>query len=303
MRRWVIISIGYLLLALLVAWSGWVAVEPGEVVVVRRLGRALPEPWGPGLHWAWPLGIDRATRLRLDEVRRLEFGLVGTPGPLDAPGAGEYLTGDLNIVRARGVVQYRVTDPVAYLLRSDDRDQLLVRLTEASLARSLASRAIDAPLRSGRPEVAREVQVQLTRSADALDLGIAILGVNLSDARPPSEVEPAFAEAQSAQAERDRRIVEAKALAPSMRPTARAQAATRTDEANARAARSSEMARAQAGRFLALLAEADRSRPLTVRRLYRDALHELLPKVRRKILMTPDEPVDLGLFGPGKVDQ
>ena len=57
------------------------------------------------------------------------------------------------------------------------------------------------------------------------------------------------------------------------------------------------MARAQAERFLALLAEADRSRPLTVRRLYRDALRDLLPKVRRKVLLTPDEPVDLGLFG------
>ena len=147
-------------------------------------------------------------------------------------------------------------------------------MTEASLTRALASRGIDAPLRSGRPQVAREVQVQLSRSADAMGLGIAILGVNLSDARPPSEVEPAFAEAQSAQAERDRRIVEAKALAPSMRPAALARAGARTDEANARASRSAEIARAQAGRFLALLAEADRSRPLTVRRLYRDALQE-----------------------------
>ena len=47
----------------------------------------------------------------------------------------------------------------------------------------------------------------------------------------------------------------------------------------------------------ALLAEADRSRALTVSRLYRDALRDLLPRVRRKVLMTPDEPVDLGLFG------
>jgi membrane protease subunit HflK len=242
-------------------------------------------------------------RLRLDEVRRLEFGRIGPAGPLDPPGAGEYLTGDLNIVRANGVVQYRVTDPVAYLLRSGDRDQLLARLTESGLARALAARGIDAPLRSGRPEVAREVQVQLSRSAEALGLGIAILGVNLSDARPPSEVEPAFAEAQAALSERDRRIVEARALAPAMRPAALAQARARTDEANARASRSVEMARAEAGRFLALLAEADRSRPLTVRRLYRDALRELLPRVRRKVLVTPEEPVDLGLFGAGRADQ
>jgi hypothetical protein len=58
--------------------------------------------------------------------------------------------------------------------------------------------------------------------------------------------------------------------------------------------------RGQAERVLALLAEADRSRALTVRRLYRDALRDLLPRVRRKVLLTPEEPVDLSLFGVEK---
>lgn len=277
--------------------AGWTDVGPGEVAVVRRLGRVLPEPWGPGPHWAWPLGVDRATRLRPGEVRRLEFGRAGTPGPLDEPGAGEFLTGDRNIVRARGVVQYRVDDPVAFVLGPVDRDRILARLTESSLARALASRGIDDPLRAGRPEVARDVHRALARSAGALGLGVTILGVNLTDARPPVEVEPAFAEAQAAQAGRDRRIGEAKALAGTIRPAALAAAGAATDAARARADRSVAMARGQAGRFLALLGEAARSRPLTVRRLYRDALRDLLPGVRRKVLMTPDEPVDLGLFG------
>ena len=45
---------------------------------------------------------------------------------------------------------------------------------------------------------------------------------------------------------------------------------------------------------------AERSRPLTVRRLYRDALRDLLPRVRRKLVLTPDEPVDLSLMGAEK---
>ncbi len=279
--------------------SGWITVQPGEVAVVRRLGRVLPETWGPGPHWGWPLGMDRTTRLRLDEVRRLEFGRVDTPGPLDAPGLGEYLTGDHNIVRARGVVQFRVADPVAFLLRAEDLDQILARSTEASLARALASRGIDDPLRGQRSRVAAKVRDELARSVEALGLGVAILGVNLTDARPPVEVEPAFAEAQAAQSERDRRINEAKSLLGTLRPAALATAEGATDAARTRAARDVEMARSRADRFLNLLAEADRSRTLTVRRLYRDALRDLLPRVRRKVLMTPDEPVDLGLFGVG----
>jgi membrane protease subunit HflK len=276
--------------------TGWTRVGPGEVVVVRRLGRVLPAPWGPGSHWGWPLGIDRKVRLRLDEVRRLEFGRVDPAGPADDPADGEYLTGDHNLARVRGVVQYRVSDPVAYLLRASDADQLLARATEASLARALAAKGIDAPLRSGRPEVARDVGEGLRASVEALGLGVVILGVNLTDARPPVEVEPAFAEAQSAQSERDQRIAEARALPGTIRPPALASAGAIVDEARAATDRRVSLSRGQAERFLALLAEAGSSRSLTVRRIYRDALRDLLPRPRRKVLTSPDDPVDLGLI-------
>jgi membrane protease subunit HflK len=295
MKRWfptlmMIVFVGVLL-------SGWRTVEPGEVVVLRRFGRVQAEPWGPGAHWAWPIGIDRLSRLRLDEVRRLEFGRIDPSGPLDAPGSGEFLTGDRNIVRARGVVQYRVIDPVAFLLGSESFDATFARITEASLARALASRPIDAPLRDGRAEVACDVQQALGRSVETLGLGVTILGVNLTDARPPIEVEPAFAEAQSALSERDRRLNEARSLAGQLRPAAVSLAENLSNGARIDANRKATMARAEADRFLRLLDEANRSRALTIRTLYRDTLRDLLPKVRRKVLMTPDEPVDLGLFG------
>src|SRR5438045_464549 len=96
--------------------TGFAVVAPGEVVVVRRLGRIQSPPWTAGLHWGGPVGIDRRTRVRTDEVRRLAVGLADVPGPGDEPDAGEYLTGDLNLLRARVVVQYRVSDPVAFAL-------------------------------------------------------------------------------------------------------------------------------------------------------------------------------------------
>ena len=60
------------------------------------------------------------------------------------------------------------------------------------------------------------------------------------------------------------------------------------------------LARSRAGRFLALLAEAEKARGLTVRRLYLDTVRDLLPKVRRKLVLTPDEPIDLSILGVGR---
>src|SRR5437764_908322 len=83
---------------------------------------------------------------------------------------------------------------------------------------------------------------------------------------------------------------------PWPRPAARGSAPARTEQARAQADRAVAPARSSAGRFLALLAEADRARGLTVRLLYLDALRELLPRVRRKLVLTPEEPVDLSIL-------
>jgi membrane protease subunit HflK len=289
-----------LVLALAVAATGWVEVAPGEVAVVRRLGRVLLHPWAPGPHLGWPLGLDRIDRVRTDQVRRLAIGLAATPGPGDAPGAGEFLTGDLNLFRARGVVQYRVSNPVDYVLRATDVEPLLARVAEASLTRALARRGIDAVLRRERAEVASDVASELSRAVGRYRLGLTVLGVSLTDVRPPTEVEADFAAAQAAQSERDRRINEARTYGETVLPTARAAAQAKIDRARAQADRGVALAKSRAGRFLALLAESELSRRLTVRRLYLDALRELLPKVRRKLVLTPDEPLDLSILGVEK---
>ncbi|CAN5892646.1 FtsH protease activity modulator HflK [soil metagenome] len=293
------IGIGLLLILLSAAYlaTGLVVVEPGEVVVIRRLGRVLESPWRPGPHWGGPFGFDRFDRLRTDEVRRLAVGLVGVPGPGEEPGAGEYLTGDRNIVRARAVVQYRVADPVAFVLRSRDRELLLERLAESALVRALSSRGIDAVLRTERVDVSREVAAILAREADRQGLGVAVLGVSLIDARAPTEVQAAFAEAQSARSMADRRAFEAESYAASTLSEARAEAGAAIENAHAEADRAVAIAAGRADRFRSLLAEADESRALTVQRIYLQNLQELLTKVRRKLVLTPDEPLDLSLFG------
>ena len=53
--------------------TGWVEVAPGEVVVVRRLGRILSPPWTPGPHLGWPLGLDRIDRTFTPVLSRRVF--------------------------------------------------------------------------------------------------------------------------------------------------------------------------------------------------------------------------------------
>ena len=289
-RRLAILTPAVLLLAYLA--SGLFIVAPGEVGVVRRFGRVQTPPRSPGLHLGWPRGLDKVSRVRLDEVRKLTIGLDESD-----VGSGEYLTGDLNLIRAQAIVQYRVADPAAFLTRADAVEPILRRMAEASLARALSAQTIDATLKDGRTAVARNTETFLEDEARAAALGVAILSVSLTDARPPSEVAADFAAAQSARSKHDRRVNEAKSYAVTSRTKADADASRTREQAHARADRAIALARSKTGRFLALLAETDKARALTVRRIYLDALREVLPRVRRKLVLGSDEPLDLSILG------
>ena len=300
MRRFTrIFACLFAVLSVTVLLTGLTEVRPGEAVVVRRFGRALSRPWRPGLHWSIPLGVDRLDRVRLDEVRRLAVGGTGAASADQDPGAGEYLTGDLNFVRARVVVQYTVGEPIDFALRSAERDRLLAHAVDAALARALATRPVDALLGPERTAVADELRRELVRQAEQARLGIASPAVQLTDLRPPPEVALDFAAAAAARSTRDRRITEASTRAGVLGSEAESEAAAIARKAAAESTRTVALARASAHRYAKLREEWRRAPTLTARRLHREAVRELMARIGRKVVVSPDLPVDLSLFGAG----
>lgn len=284
-------------IVLIAAMSGWVMVAPGEVVIVRRLGRLVEPNWGPGLHWRFPLGIDRLDRVRSDAVRQLTIGSAGPPGADDEPSAGEFMTGDLNLLRVQATVQYRVAQPSDYVLHVEQVDALLARSASASIARSLAARGVDAVLRTERQAITRDVEDHLASVSADYRLGVTILGVSLTDARPPTEVASDFAAAQSAESERDRRVNEAQSYEETTSAAAKSAAQAKLEGAHAAAERRTVTARAQAERFLALAVQAERAPALTIRRLYIESVQALLDRVKSKVIVPPGGDLDLTVLG------
>jgi len=142
-------------------------------------------------------------------------------------------------------------------------------------------------------EVARDLEAGIAR----LGLGLEILGVSLAEARPPAEVAADFSAAQAAESQRDRRGNEARTQAETTVTTARATAGSRLETARAASQRKLLGSRAGAQRFLALLAEGRRSPELTAQQIYFDTLKALLSRVRRKIILSPGDSVDLTVLG------
>jgi membrane protease subunit HflK len=283
--------------------SGVTVVQQDEIGVVRRFGAVLHEPWGPGLHWGLPWGLDRIDRIKPGQTRTLT---VGARDPQSAPLASapnpetdDFLTGDLNLVTAQAIVQYRVLDPVAFLFAARSVDATLAAVAESALTRALAGRSIDDVLTTGRAEVADRMLRAVQERADLQGLGISIRTVRLGRVAPPVPVAPAFADAARARSDRRQVVTRAEEYRDRAQADARGRAREIADRAAGQFDRLVQGARGEADRFTKVLAESRKDLAATRRRLYLEALAELLPRFSRKVVVAPGHDLDISLFTEG----
>lgn len=298
MRRTLLILAGLGLVAY--AATGLTVVQQDEVGVVRRFGVAQREPWAPGLHCGLPWGFDRVDHVKTGQTRALTVGARDLQSaPLTRapnPESDDFLTGDLNVVSAQAIVQYRVSDPAAFLFVSSSVDASLSAAAESALTRALAERGIDDVLTVGRAEVAEGVLRAVQEQADRQGLGISVRAVRLGRVAPPVAVAPAFADAARARSDRRQVVTRAEEFRDWALADAKGQAREVADRAAGRFEQDVQSARGEADRFAKVLAAAKKDPLATRQRLYLETLALLLPRFARKVIVAPGQAVDVSLI-------
>jgi membrane protease subunit HflK len=102
---------------LLLLWGSFFQVPPDEMGVILRFGKFVRTA-EPGLHLKLPLGIERLSRVPVQRQLKHEFGFrtaragISTQYMTNAETKAEaiMLTGDLNVVDAEWIVQYKIRD-------------------------------------------------------------------------------------------------------------------------------------------------------------------------------------------------
>ncbi len=119
---------------------------------------------------------------------------------------------------------------------------------------------------------------------DSYDSGVNIIRVNFDKADPPVEVIDAFRDVQAAEQERDRLEKQADAYAARVLAEARGEAAQILEEAEGYRARVVNEAEGEASRFSAVLTEYQKAPEVTRKRLYLEAMEEILGGIDKIIL-------------------
>ena len=275
-RPWVITAV------VVAAWlvSGIYVVEKVEHGVLQVCGRVVAERVPPGLHYGppWPIGrvhsVDTTSQHTMSVGFRMRDVVLDIPTP---PEESRWLTGDTNIIEVRLVLQYRASDPVRYVLGSDDPDDLVRRAGEAVVTDLVGHVGVEV-LTSARGALVSHSLVEIQRVLDEWSSGITITSVSFEGVDPPREVVDAFHDVQNAKADKARMREEAEAYANAIVPEARGEAAKQ--RAAAAAFRESRVAEADgwSRRFGELNPVYQTAPSATRNRLYLEAAEELLSR-------------------------
>ncbi|MGY6213844.1 FtsH protease activity modulator HflK [Methylolobus aquaticus] len=256
--------------------TGIYIVQEGNRGVVTRFGK-YAETTMPGPHWHIPAPIESVQIVNVEQQRVTEVGtrVSGRSSQDMASGESLMLTQDENIVDVHLTVQYQIKDAKEYLFSVLAPEATLKQATKSAQRAVIGKSTMDFVLTEGRSEVAEEIKNEVQRMLDDYGTGIRVLSVNLMDAQPPEEVQPAFADAIKAREDEQRLKNEAQSYANEVIPKARGAAARLSEEAEAYKQRVIARAQGEAGRFSRLLAEYEKAPDVTRERLYIETLQDI----------------------------
>ena len=261
-----------------------------SVAVVQRFGKHLKEV-PPGLHFKFPLGIDKATIVPVKRQLKQEFGFA-TPGakdPYQGSRSGgretQMVTGDLNAALVEWVVQYRISDPVRFLFEVREPAETLRYVSESVMREVVGDRTVDEVITIGRQEIEIDALVKMQELSSKYVMGISIDQVQLKNINPPKPVQESFNEVNQAQQSKEKLINEARQEYNKVIPLAEGEKDQRIREADGYRLKRINEAEGDASRFNALFAEYHKAPEVTRRRIYIETMQSVMPSIQSKVLV------------------
>ncbi|MEE3220871.1 MAG: FtsH protease activity modulator HflK [Planctomycetota bacterium] len=281
-------------------------IDASDEGVVLRFGKKM-ETVSPGLHWKLPWPIDSVHKVPVQRIQTLEFGFetqqagkvtAYAPKSTDHLAVSEMLTGDLNLGNVEWIVQFRVKDSTQYLFKIGNTEETwwtqsnaavpdtIRDISESTMRKLVGDSSIDYVLTIGRDQIAKDAEKAIQEELDGFEAGVDIVTVKLQTTSPPTEeVQDAFQEVNRARQKKERVVNEAQGERNSKIPAARGAKEKAIAESEGYQSRVILETTGKINAFLAQLDEYEKAPEVTKKRLYLEAMEEILENVGNKTII------------------
>lgn len=198
---------------------------------------------------------------------------------------GIMITSDFNLLNIDFYLEYRVSDPVAYLYNSENPEQILSNVALANIRTVVSNYTVDEAMTTGKGQIQADIKEAIIADLDKENIGLTIVNVTVQDSEPPtSEITAAFKSVETAKQGADTAMNNALQYQNSEIPSAEADADAIIQQAEAtKTARIAE-ANGQVARFNETYDQYAQFPLITKRRMFYEKLNEVIPGC--KIIIT-----------------
>ena len=269
-------------------------VDEKQVAVVTTFGR-VTDTTGAGVHFKLPFGIQRERKVDANVYQKIELGYVTTPNGVETVlDECSMITGDYNIVNVDFFIEYKISDPVAYLYASTQPEVILKNLIQSQVRNVVGSTTVDAVLTDGKESIQMQVKELVTQILQEYDIGLTLVDVRIQDSEPPTQdVIEAFKAVETAKQQAETVLNDAKAYQNAELPKAQAEADKLLQNAEYLKQKRINEASEQVAMFEAMYKEYAQNPNITKSRMYYEAISQILPGVKLYINTGDGNSVDM----------
>ena len=258
-------------------------VDDKQQAVVTTFGQ-VTDVTDAGVHFMLPFGIQKAYKVDVNVYQKIELGYKSSEDGKNYvvnTAESSMITGDYNIVNVDFFVEYKVSDPVAYLFSSTQPEEILKNLIQSQIRNVVGSSTVDAVLTDGKENIQMRVKELVTQILGQYDIGLTLVDVKIQDAEPPTKaVIEAFKAVETAKQQAETVVNDAKAYQNAQLPSAQAQADKLLQNAEYLKQKRINEAIEQVAMFNAMYQEYALNPGITRSRMYYEAISQILPGVK-----------------------
>lgn len=251
-------------------------IKEQEQAVITTFGvsNAVTEP---GLHFKIPF-VQQVTKVNTT-IQSLRIGYDKENGVVENESI--MITSDFNFVDVDFYLEYRVSDPVKAVYASKQPESILKNIAQSCIRAAISNYDVDSVLTTGKGEIQSKIKEMITLELENYNIGIQLVNISIQDSEPPTtEVMEAFKAVETAKQGKETSINNANKYRNEKLPIAEADVDQILQEAQATKQERINEANAQVAMFNAKFEEYEKNPDITKKRMFYEAMEELMPNLR-----------------------
>ena len=231
----------------------------------------------PGLHFKVPI-VQQVTKVNTT-IQSLRIGYDKDNDVIADESI--MITSDFNFVDVDFYLEYRVSDPVKAVYASKEPELILRNVAQSCIRAAISNYDVDSVLTTGKGEIQSRIKEMITEQLEAYNIGLQLVNISIQDSEPPTtEVMEAFKAVETAKQGKETSINNANKYRNEKLPIAEADADQILQEAEATKQERINDANAQVAMFNAKFAEYEKNPEVTKKRMFYEAMEDILPQLR-----------------------